>query len=76
MSKYIEALKQGREVVVCKNNSDFDASIFYMEEGKIYILSRFTGAVEATWLDIDKLDKHFKGMKYNGVSVIICGCAD
>lgn len=76
MSRYIQALKQGREVVVCKNNSDFDASIFYMEDEKIYVLSRFTGAVEATWLDVDKLEKHFKSMKCNGVSVIICGCAD
>ena len=75
MTDYIEALKQGREIVVAFPDTNNNCAVFYMVNGKLHCWSRAIGEFEHT-RTLEEMQWWFGLMKNRGAEVIICGYTD
>ena len=74
--KYIKALKSGREVIVTIPDSNFNSSIFFMEDNTLYAWSREIGLIKHT-KTLEEIAKHFEEcIKTWNAKVFICGAEE
>ena len=75
-SKYLEALNNGREVVIISADENDDSAIFWKSNGKIYSFSVNMGTLERTDQTAERLQKHFERMEAENAQIFIRGYAD
>ena len=79
-NQYIEALNEGRQVVIipAENMRDFDPCIFWQEKGMTYTYSVNMGTIARTEKELPKsqLANHFATMLSEGAYLYIRGIVD
>lgn len=79
-NKYIEALKQGRELVVIAADEDHDSAIFYLElsTNELITFSRHMGEIERLFNANlqERMKEHFSSIEKEGGHIFIRGWDD
>lgn len=79
-NKYIEALKQGRELVVIAADEGCDSSIFYLETStnELITFSRHMGEIERLFnVNLqERMKEHFFNIEKEGGHIFIRGWND
>lgn len=76
--KYIEALKQGREIVVIAKDTACDSAIFHLDKtGILYTYSVNLGLFprQKTEYSLEALESHFNDIEKEGGYIFIRGTA-
>lgn len=78
MNQYIEALKNGKEIVIIANDPKCSSAIFWInDDGNIVTFSRHLGIFERDIFDgftLSDFEKHIQIMEEENALIFIRGC--
>lgn len=71
---FVQALKDGREVVVIAADTLADSAVFFVDGGTLFSFSRAFGVMKRDDLSFEEVRAHFARMLSEGAQLFIRGC--